>query len=180
MTRGAADGTTRGARLGLSVWVWFAIPAAIGCGQSSLATPPYGPQAVSDDDWLTVASAPPPVQPQEPGSAPKAGAMWIDGQWVYQRSARKWVWEKGTWCDAPERMAYYAKPQLRRIRTTGKPTLRWNEAENRGEEVSPSEDNFQWLRGRFFVRDPARQAVVPLEGSPICYPASGLGDPPAK
>jgi hypothetical protein len=152
----------------------------VGCGSVHLPAPPYGPQAVRDEDWVAVVSAPPPVQPQEPGGAPNAHTFWIDGQWVYQRGPRKWVWEKGSWCEAPEGLAYYAKPQLRRIRTTGKPTLRWNEAENRGEEVAPSEDNFQWLRGRFFVRDRVNGGVLPMEGSALCYPPTGLGDPPVK
>jgi hypothetical protein len=163
------------------VWVVATLAAlALGCGHLGLPSPPYGAQAVSDDDWLAVSSAPPPVQPQEPGPAPNSHTFWIDGQWVYQRSARKWVWEKGAWCEAPEGMAYYAKPQLRRIRTTGKPVLRWNETEQRGEEVAPSEDNFQWLRGRFFVHDRTRPGVLPMEGSPVCYPPGGLGEPPAK
>ena len=76
-------------------------------------------------------------------------------------------------------MAYYARPALRRVRVTGKPSLRWNEAESRGEEVSASEDEWYWARGAFFVRGP-RGGVLALSESPTCLPPTGLGDPAAK
>jgi hypothetical protein len=153
--------------------------SSVGCASQRVRTPAYGPQVLPDASWQVVASAPPPVEASEPGAPPNARVVWIDGQWLYQRVSRKWVWEKGAWCEPPAGAAYYAAPVVRRVRITGRPSLRWNEAESRGEEILPSEDEWSWARGTFFVRD-ARGAVLPMSGSPTCTPATGLGDPTAK
>lgn len=138
-----------------------------------------GPQSVAESRWLVVATPPPVVEPAEPGNPPDASVVWVDGQWMYQRLARKWVWEKGAWCQPPPGMTHYAVPALRRVRTQGKKEIRWNELERRGEEVSRAEDEWQWLRGTFFVRD-ASGAILPMEGSATCFPQTGLGEPTAK
>ena len=150
-----------------------------GCGGVKVPTPPFGPQALPEASWMLVATPPPPIEPSEPGSRPNPRVVWIDGQWLYQRVSRKWIWEKGAWCEPPAGLAYYARPALRRIRMTGRSSLRWNEAESRGEDVRASEDEWYWARGTFFVRSP-RGGVLAVSESPACLPPGGLGDPAAK
>lgn len=165
------------ARWALSIGVLpFALAA---CGGVNVPTPAFGPQALPEASWTVVATPPPPVEPSEPGARPNPRMVWIDGQWLYQRVSRKWVWEKGAWCEPPVDVAYYARPALRRVRTKGKPTLRWNEAESRGEEARAAEDEWFWVRGTFFVRD-GRGGVLAVSESPVCLPPAGLGDPAAK
>jgi len=150
-----------------------------GCGGVKVPTPAFGPQPIPDAAWTLVSTPPPPVEPTEPGGRPNARAVWIDGQWLYQRISRKWVWDKGAWCEPPVNLAYYAPPGLRRVRVIGKPTLRWNEAEARGEEVRGSEDEWYWARGAFFVRAPG-SVVLTMSEFALCVPPAGLGDPAAK
>ena len=150
-----------------------------GCGGLQVATPPFGPQALPEASWTLVVTPPPPVEPSEPGGRPNPRVVWVDGQWLYQRVSRKWVWEKGAWCEPPANLAYYARPALRRVRVTGKPSLRWNEAESRGEEVRASEDEWYWAKGAFFVRG-SGGGILALSESPTCLPPGGLGDPAVK
>jgi len=76
-----------------------------GCGASKLPLPEIGPHV---REAPVVVPYPPPaarveIVPEKPGKR----AVWIDGEWLWER--RRWVWKAGRW-ELPPEDSYWAPP----------------------------------------------------------------------
>lgn len=76
--------------------VMFATVAAIACG-SKAVSPTYTEQPTSA--LIMVPFPPPPARVEVVPKQPRDGAVWIDGEWVWQ--TRRWAWRKGRWVIPP-------------------------------------------------------------------------------
>ena len=81
----------------LAAW-WI---AAAACA-SRVPHPPYAAQP--QDALVEVVAPPPPGRVEVVPDKPKAGAVWIDGEWTWRR--RRWAWTAGRWVIAPKDAAF--------------------------------------------------------------------------
>jgi hypothetical protein len=86
----------------------LALPSLASCGRS-LPTPRTGPQP--ENAFIEVPYPPPPARVEVLPKQPHAGAVWVDGQWLWQ--GQRWIWSPGGWVAAPAR-AYFAPWALER------------------------------------------------------------------
>jgi hypothetical protein len=70
--------------------------AALACGPA-LPAPSYVGQP--SDALVRVGFAPPPARVELVPSQPRANAVWIDGEWVWQ--GHGWSWQSGEWVLPP-------------------------------------------------------------------------------
>ena len=68
----------------------------VGC-TAGLATPAYVGQP--SEALAHVGYPPPPARVEHVPPRPRAGAVWIDGEWAWQGHA--WAWQSGRWVMAP-------------------------------------------------------------------------------
>jgi hypothetical protein len=76
--------------------------AILACGVSRLPQPEYVSQTTSALE--RVPYPPPPARVEYVPEQPRAGAVWIDGEWSWQ--GRRWAWKAGRWVVPPEGAAY--------------------------------------------------------------------------
>ncbi|HEY4014336.1 MAG TPA: YXWGXW repeat-containing protein [Polyangiaceae bacterium] len=70
---------------------------AAACDSHTLAHPPYSSQPQSA---LVEVGAPlPPGRVEAVPPRPSAGAVWVDGEWLWRRE--RWAWRPGRWVDPP-------------------------------------------------------------------------------
>lgn len=85
----------------LALGVSFA-GAVLACGASRLPAPPYVGQPT--EALQQVAYPPPPARVENVPTAPRDGAVWIDGEWTWQ--GERWVWKRGRWVMPPANAMY--------------------------------------------------------------------------
>lgn len=81
------------------------------CGGALVPTPEVGPH-VGELPIAVPYPAPPARVEIIPDAPPDKGAVWVDGQWLYQ--SHRWVWTAGSWV-VPQPDAYYAPPASVRL-----------------------------------------------------------------
>lgn len=69
----------------------------VACGPGRLPAPAWAPQPTSA--LAEVPYPPPPARVEGVPNEPAAGAVWIDGEWVWQ--ARRYAWKAGRWLVPP-------------------------------------------------------------------------------
>lgn len=69
---------------------------ATGCG-GHFPRPPYSGQPASA--LVELRETPPPARVESVPPAPKATAVWIDGEWTWRRA--RWAWQPGRWVEPP-------------------------------------------------------------------------------
>jgi hypothetical protein len=74
---------------------------ASACG-SRLPSPAYVGQPSSA--LVRVGSPPPPARVEFVPARPRAGAVWTDGEWLWQ--GRGWSWQSGRWVEPPAGCAF--------------------------------------------------------------------------
>ncbi|WP_394832072.1 YXWGXW repeat-containing protein [Pendulispora rubella] len=67
------------------------------CGPSRLPAPKYVGQDTSA--LMEVPYPPPPAHTERVPESPAKGAVWLDGEWVWD--GRRWSWRQGRWVMAP-------------------------------------------------------------------------------
>ncbi|WP_394842630.1 YXWGXW repeat-containing protein [Pendulispora brunnea] len=67
------------------------------CGPSRLPAPKYVGQDTSA--LMEVPYPPPPAHTERVPDSPAKGAVWLDGEWVWD--GRRWSWRQGRWVMAP-------------------------------------------------------------------------------
>lgn len=66
---------------------------------------PHAPYVSQPQDALVeVVTPPPPGRVEVVPAKPKAGAVWVDGEWTWRR--RRWSWTAGRWVMAPKGAAF--------------------------------------------------------------------------
>jgi len=70
---------------------------AAACGAGRLPSPPYVGQPGSA--LVQVPYPPPPARVEFVPDKPDSGAVWIDGEWVWQ--GRRYAWKPGRWVKTP-------------------------------------------------------------------------------
>ena len=103
------------------------------------------------------------MQATEVGPVPSRSHVWVDGQWLYQRTVNKWTWNDGSWCVPPLGAVFYAKPAVKRFRKPVGRATRWNDIAQRYEEIDTGEDHWLWARGHWYVRRPDGVVVGTFE-----------------
>ena len=78
-------------------WYVHAAVAILAACAGRLPHPPYAPQPT--EALEVVGYPPPPARVEFVPPQPAAGAVWIDGEWVWQ--GRRWAWRIGRWIDPP-------------------------------------------------------------------------------
>ncbi|MBV9947978.1 MAG: hypothetical protein JOZ69_14080, partial [Myxococcales bacterium] len=85
---------------------WLAVPTALAACGGSLPVPEYVAQPSSA---LAPVDYPPPPAlvefvPERPGPGGAGGAVWVDGEWIWQ--GRRFAWRAGRWIVPPPGSAY--------------------------------------------------------------------------
>lgn len=66
---------------------------AVACGYARLPQPRYVRQPTSA--LVEVPYPPPPARAEFVPARPRDGAVWLDGEWLWQ--GRRWAWRRGRW-----------------------------------------------------------------------------------
>ncbi len=153
---------------------FMAACAVAGCAKPLVPTFALGahPDAVPWDQPELV-TPPPSVQAEEVPPRPGVDYVWIDGQWGYTLLTKRWTWDQGAWCKPPPGARFYARAEIQRYRApvADQPRVtRWNESQQRFEEVDSGNDQYRWRRGRFYVTA-QNGSVVPWTGAVDCATA---------
>jgi hypothetical protein len=82
--------------------VLVAMGCAIACGGPSVRLPPYGRHTT--EALVEVPYPPPPARVETVPKAPSNGAVWVDGEWVWQ--SRRWAWKPGRWVAPPRGVVF--------------------------------------------------------------------------
>ena len=91
------------ARLGLSA-AWLALGLSGACG-SSLPMPETRAHPAMTTRYIDVPYPPPAARAEIIPSKPRAGTVWVDGEWSWE--GKQWTWQSGAWVMPPAR-AYFA------------------------------------------------------------------------
>ena len=76
---------------------------SLGACATTLPEPPTGPHPPSE--FIEVPYPPPAATAEVVPESPRAGAVWVDGQWLWR--GRYYVWQRGGWV-VPAAGAYFA------------------------------------------------------------------------
>ena len=80
----------------LGVAACLVVIAALACGGPNLPAPDYTSHPTSA--LVEVPYPPPPARAEAIPKRPKTRAVWIDGEWTWQR---RWAWKPGRWLAPP-------------------------------------------------------------------------------
>ncbi|HEX4337543.1 MAG TPA: YXWGXW repeat-containing protein [Polyangiaceae bacterium] len=73
---------------------------AVGCGGSSVPEPTHpDPKPLKTGEAAEVPFPPPPARVEFIPDKPRAGAVWVDGEWSW--TGRRWAWTYGKWVLPP-------------------------------------------------------------------------------